>query len=100
MANFVVTYNIDDASNRRQFVTDFENVLQNLGLNKESTNQSTYYGRYPHRPEDFMRDLFNAINRMAWREGDEITVYYPKPADIGRHQLKSEGNNFLNHIIF
>lgn len=50
MPNYVVTYNIDNATNRAQFVTDFETVLQGLGLQKENTNQSTYFGNYPHRP--------------------------------------------------
>jgi len=44
MSNYVVTYNIDDASNRTDFVNDFETALQGIGLEKESSNQSTYFG--------------------------------------------------------
>jgi len=44
---------------------------------------------------------------MAWAENDVVTIYYPKATktttgnipDIGIHEFKSEGNNFLNHNI-
>lgn len=43
MIHIVLTYNIDNATNREQFVADFEKVLTELGLNKEDTNQGTYF---------------------------------------------------------
>lgn len=103
MPNFVLTYNIDDATNRTSFVDDFEKVLTDMGLHKEYTNQSTYFGAY-RTTTDFLRDLFNAVNKMPWQNGDIVTIYYPKvtdkKADIGRHAFKSEGSTTLNHIIF
>ena len=106
MANYIVTYNIDDATNRGDFVTKFEEVLTNLGLHKEPTNQSTYFGAY-RSSQDFVRDLHNAVCGLTWRNGDIVTIYYPKVtkvnekniADIGRHPFKSEGTKILNHII-
>jgi len=46
MANLIVTFNIDNASNRPDFVSKFETILTDLGLNKQQTNQSTYFGNY------------------------------------------------------
>lgn len=107
MRNYVVTYNIDDATNRVNFVVDFENRLQGLGLQKESTNQSTYYGSFGQgpTPQAFLTALHNAVNKLDWQVDDEVTVYYPRAtrtnggniADIGRHLFKEEGNDFLNH---
>lgn len=107
MINLVITYNIDNASNRTEFVETFEKILLGMKLNKEFTNQSTYYGAYRTK-EDFLTDLFNATNKMIWGENDVVTIYYPKVqsakpknlADIGRHEFKSEGSKVLNHIIF
>jgi len=107
MIHLVLTYNIDNATNRTEFVEDFEKVLTDLGLHKEPTNQSTYFGAY-RTSADFVRDLFNAVNRMAWQNADMVTIYYPKAtnangrniADIGRHAFKSDGSTDLNHIIF
>lgn len=107
MIHIVLTYNIDNATNRGQFVADFEQVLTELGLHKEDTNQSTYFGAY-RTDADFVRDLHNAVSKMDWTNADMVTVYYPKVtsvngrnvADIGRHSFKSEGNMVLNHVIF
>lgn len=107
MIHLILTYNIDNATNRTDFVEAFEKVLTDLGLHKEYTNQSTYFGTY-RTAADFVRDLFNAVNKLAWQTDDEVTIYYPKVqvakpknfADIGRHAFKSEGNKTLNHIIF
>jgi hypothetical protein len=107
MINLVLTYNIDNATKRTEFVEAFEKVLTGFKLNKEHTNQSTYFGAYSTK-EAFLTDLFNAVNKMIWSNADTVTIYYPtvliaKPknlADIGRHVFKSAGNNTLNHIIF
>ena len=99
MSHFVVTYNIDDATNRQDFVNAFESVLQKFGLGKESSNQSTYFGFVTYNPPAFVTALFNAVNRLPWDINDEVTIYYPKPADIGRHFLKQEGNDFLHHNL-
>jgi hypothetical protein len=107
MINLVLTYNIDNASKRTEFVEAFEKVLTDLGLHKEYTNQSTYFGPYS-TAQDFVRDLFNAVSKMVWSSNDVVTIYYPRVksaglksiADIGRHAFKSAGNNTLNHIIF
>lgn len=106
MIHLVLTYNIDNATNRTEFVEAFEKVLTDLGLHKEPTNQSTYFGAYRTK-EDFVKDLFNAVNRMAWKSADMVTIYYPKVLvarpnnlpDIGRHAFKSDGSTVLNHII-
>ena len=111
MANYIVTYNIDDATNRGDFVETFEEVLQGLGLQKENTNQSTYFGNYLHppTPQAFATALHNAISRMGWQINDEITIYFPRVtvpnaagkrfANIGRHLFKQQGSDFLNHNI-
>jgi hypothetical protein len=77
MINLVLTYNIDNATNRSNFVEAFEKVLTDMKLNKEDSNQSTYFGSYRTK-EDFLKDLFNATNKMAWENGDIVTVYYPQ----------------------
>ena len=103
MPHYVVTYNIDDATNRADFVEKFEQALQDLGLNKEDTNQSTYFGHNANAKQGFITALFNAVNRLDWKVNDQVTVYYPKvtdkKADIGRHLLKEKGNTFLHHNI-
>lgn len=107
MKNIVLTYNFVDTEIRAEFVGRFEEILVNMGLTKEPSNQSTYFGPYRSAP-DFVRDLFNAINRLEWRNEDIVTVYYPKVihehernhADLGKHCFKNEGSAILNHIIF
>lgn len=103
MIHFVLTYNIDGASNRTDFVDSFEKVLTDLGLHKEDTNQSTYFGAYRTKV-DFVRDLFNAVNKLDWKSADIVTIYYPKAtdrkADMGRHVFKSKGSTSLSHNIF
>lgn len=106
MIHLVLTYNIDNATKRTEFVEAFEKVLVDLGLHKEYTNQSTYFGPYRTK-EDFLRDLFNAVNKMAWSNNDIVTIYYPKVQiakpvnlpDIGRHAFKSVGSTTLSHVI-
>jgi len=72
-------------------------------LLKENTNQSTYFGNYPHRPtpQAFATALHNAVSRMDWQINDEITIYFPIAMipNIGRHMFKQQGNKFLNHNI-
>jgi hypothetical protein len=105
--NYTITYNFENTDQRADFIAAFENVLQNLGLQKESTNQSTYYGPYPYPPQSLATEMHNALNRLDWIEADEVTIYYPKAtevnrqrkADIGRHYFKSEGNMLLNHNV-
>jgi hypothetical protein len=107
MIHLVLTYNIDNATDRTDFVSQFEGILQGMGMNKEATNQSTYFGAYRTK-EDFGRDLLNAVKKLEWKNGDEVTIYHPKVqvstprnlADIGRHAFKSSGNTILNHIIY
>lgn len=107
MAHFLVTYNIDNASNRGDFVSKFEETLQELGLEKQVSNQSTYYGFYPRSKNEFSKKLHNAVSKLEWKVNDEVTIYYPKVskandknvADIGLHHFKQEGNNFLHHNI-
>lgn len=106
MIHIILTYNIDNASDRVDFVANFEQVLTDLGLYKEQTNQSTYFGQY-RSSQEFVRDLHNAVSRESWQNGDIVTIYYPKVLvakpnnlpDIGRHAFKSAGNKILNHII-
>jgi acyl-coenzyme A synthetase/AMP-(fatty) acid ligase len=103
MIHILLTYNIDNASKRETFASDFEAVLIGMKLNKEHTNQSTYFGAYRTK-EDFVKDLFNAVSKMTWQKGDMVTIYYPmvqtaKPSnlpDIGRHYFKREGDTLLN----
>jgi hypothetical protein len=105
MVNFLITYDIDNAGERTEFVNNFEDVLQGLGLLKVHTNQSTYYGSYRSK-EALATDLFNAVAKWVWLTDDAVTIYYPKvlPAkptnlpDIGWHALKSKGGA-LNHVI-
>lgn len=106
MQHFVITYNIDNATNRAEFVADFEDVLIGLNMHKEVTNQSTYFGAYTSK-EDLIEDLFDAVNKMDWKSGDTVTIYYPKVQnarpknlpDIKRYAFKDEGSVLLNHII-
>jgi len=106
MIHLITTYNIVDRDKRSELVDAFEQVLQAMGMQKELTNQSTYFGSY-RTIEDYARDLFNAVSRFTWQDDDEITIYYPKPtkngdkyvADIGKHLFKSEGSTILNHLI-
>lgn len=107
MANFLVTYNIDNATNRADFVAKFEEALQGIGLEKQETNQSTYYGFFPRTKGEFSKELYNAVSKLDWKINDEVTIYFPKAskvngknvADIGVHFFKQEGNNFLHHNI-
>ncbi len=106
MKNIVLTYNFVDTETRTEFVDRFEEILVDMGLSKEPSNQSTYFGCY-RASQDFITDLFNAISRLQWRNEDIVTIYYPKVtrehdrnhADIGKHYFKNEGNTILNHII-
>lgn len=98
MAHFVVTYNIDNASNRGDFVFKFEEALHKLGLEKQVTNQSTYYGLYSRSVIEFSKEMHNAVSKLDWKVNDEVTIYYPKPTakdkegkqypDIGVHFFK------------
>lgn len=109
MAHFLVTYNIDNATNRGDFVAKFEEALQGLGLEKQETNQSTYYGFSPRTKNEFSKELHNAVSKLDWKNDDVVTVYYPKStvkdkegkryADIGVHFFKQEGNNFIHQNI-
>ncbi|MFT4754799.1 MAG: hypothetical protein ACI85Q_002361 [Salibacteraceae bacterium] len=108
MANFLVTYNIDNASNRTDFVAKFEEVLQGIGLEKQETNQSTYYGPYPRTKGEFSKDLYNAVSKLDWKVNDEVTIYYPKVSkginnknvpDIGMHLFITQGNKLINFNI-
>jgi hypothetical protein len=111
MPNFIVTYNFPDRDGRTDFVASSEQTLSGMGLNQETTNQSTYYGSYEPRPTPraFVTALFNATNKLYWQVEDEVTVYYPSAtdngrgkrfADIGRHLFKSSGELQRHHIIF
>ncbi|MGZ4054399.1 MAG: hypothetical protein ACXVDZ_17000 [Bacteroidia bacterium] len=107
MQNFVITYNIDNAADRQQFVDDFETVLVGFGFHKEHTNQSTYYGTYRDK-QSLATDLYNATTRLVWSANDIVTIYYPKVTkgpgdrnfpDLGRHGFKVAGNIIRNHNI-
>lgn len=104
MAHFIVTYNIDNASNRGDFVSKFEKALQEFGLEKQVNNQSTYFGFYARSKNEFSKELLNAVSKLDWKVNDEVTIYYPKAtvknkegnryADIGVHFFKQKGNSF------
>ena len=106
MRNFIITYNIDNASNRTVFVEKFESILLELNFQKEITNQSTYFGAYSTK-EALGKALYNAVSKLDWKINDVVTIYYPKVThakpsnipDIGKHLFKSEGNNILNFNI-
>ena len=93
--NFVVTYNFENTAERAEFVEAIEEVLSELGLEKEETNQSTYFGFSDYTKQGFLTALYEETNLLDWVEEDIVTVYYPKAtdrkADIGRHPFKSEG---------
>jgi len=106
MINILLTYNIVNSAERGDFTQDFEKILVDMGLRKENTNQSTYFGAYRDKAS-FTKDLFNAVNKMKWDKEDAVTIYYPKVLvakpnnlpDIGRHEFKSFDSAILNHII-
>ena len=95
MANYVVTYNISDDDIRG----DFEDILEKLELEKQNSNQSTYYGFFNGNLKII---LLNEIKILKFGRDDTITIYFPKvtekKADIGQYEIKEEGKNILNHI--
>ncbi|MFB6258963.1 MAG: hypothetical protein ABEH38_09735 [Flavobacteriales bacterium] len=94
MIHYVVTYDIRSDERREAF----EDALERLGFQKESTNQTTFYGSFGEEPvpNAFLRELYNATNAIGWEdEEDTVTVYFPTGANIDRRFLKEEGNAFM-----
>lgn len=92
MTNYVVTYNIINDEIRN----DFESILEELGLEKQTTNQSTYYG---YHNGNLKVNIFTKVNSLKFENNDTITIYFPKAtnskADIGKFELKEEGKKIL-----
>ena len=93
MPNYIVTYNISEDEHRELF----EELLTTLGLQKQSSNQSTFYG---FAGKNFIYDLFSRTLSLNFGKTDTITVYYPKltahKADIEKFELKKEGRFLLS----
>lgn len=110
MAHFLVTYDFKDTAKRADFVGTIEEVLTDLGLEKQDTNQSTYFGHYRGTAQSFVKDLHNATSWLDWHRDDQLTVYYPKATepdsqnrrypDMGVHHFKENGNTFVHHVIY
>lgn len=110
MPHFLVTYDFKDTARREDFVDTIEEVLSDLGLQKQDTNQSTYFGHYQGTAQSFVKDLHNITAILEWHRDDQLTVYYPKAnepdrynkkyPDMGVHHFKESGNTFVHHVIY
>lgn len=109
MVHYVITRDFSNTAEREEFINSFEEVLTTLGIELQTTNQSTYFGEYvgeSWRPQDFINELVDELENLVWKRDDVVTVYYPKAKeiggkyrpDIGVHFLKNKGSNKLNRM--
>jgi hypothetical protein len=107
--NYVVTYDIDTekrgAQERQELVQELEDILDEYDLEPEFSNQTTYFGECSKKPRKFIKTLLEEIEVLEddLNTNDAITIYFPRAsdgnADIGKYQLKKEGERSLNKEI-
>ncbi|PKP22884.1 MAG: hypothetical protein CVU05_01995 [Bacteroidetes bacterium HGW-Bacteroidetes-21] len=106
MSNYVVTYNVHNHAVRIDVVKQIEDILSSLGLIKQNTNQSTFYGDGDSK--SFISDLHAELIAITWDKDDAVTVYYPiistdkvgvEYPDIKEKEVKSKNKYMLNFIV-
>ena len=95
MPNYVVTYDIQDDDTRDLFKTLLKDELN---LNEEDGNQSTFFGFYRYNLNSFVEKIKRLMQQkgiQTLERDDAVTIYSPKKRingpDIERYVMKEKG---------